>query len=166
MKSLPLSRGLTAWVNDEDYERLSTFKWYATTSARSNTYAARNVKHSDGRRTVVLLHREVLEAGQGVVVDHTDGDGLNNTRANLRVVVGNGNKHNVRRHVDNASGFKGVSAFGRKWRAQICCDRRTRHLGLFDTPEAAARAYDVASRELHGEFAKTNVALGLFGVDQ
>ncbi len=62
------------------------------------------------------------------------------------------------RFANNTSGYKGVSLFGRdsKWKAQIQVDGKKRHLGYFDDKIEAAKAYDRAALELHGEFAVLN----------
>ena len=96
MKTIPLSRGLVALVDDEDYERLARFKWHASgPTASGQFYAARESRTrglGGGRksrigRKVVYMHREVQACEAALVVDHRDGNGLNNTRENLRVVT-------------------------------------------------------------------------------
>ncbi len=145
MKSIPLSRGLVAVVDDADFEELSRFKWSATSFRTSGPYAVRK----DGSR-MVLMHRELLCAG---LVDHIDGNGLNNQRANLRPASVGENAHNQRMRSTNTSGVKGVSfdkARG-KWigfvgRKEGGFRRR------FDTFEEAHAAVLNARSELHGEF--------------
>ncbi len=91
-------------------------------------------------------------------IDHIDGDKLNNKFSNLRACTPAENQRNRGRFKSNKSGFKGVSWMKRpaKWQAQICVDRKVKHLGLFENKVDAARAYDIAAIELHGAFAKTN----------
>jgi len=154
-REIPLSQGLVALVDDEDYERVvAAGKWSA--AVRGNTaYARRNVRHPDGRQSTVFLHAFLTGYA---VTDHIDGDGLNNTRANLREATNAENSRNARLSRSNSSGFKGVAWHKRaqKWQAKIRVDRRWLWLGQYTTREAAAAAYDDAARELHGEFAAVN----------
>lgn len=109
-------------------------------------------------RKGVYLHSLVLPPVEGMEIDHKDGDALNNVRDNLRYVTHHQNQMNMSRHRDGSSKFKGVFWFRRdaKWAAQICFERKRRHLGYFQNEEDAARAYDSAARCLHGQFAKLN----------
>jgi hypothetical protein len=151
MRQIPLTQGYVALVDDEDYERVVRLgKWHAKTKRGVNAvYAC----HSGSSK--VSLHGFVTGWSY---VDHINGDGLDNRRANLRQATHAGNMQNQRRPKNNTSGYKGVSwhrATG-KWRAYIKRDGKQVHLGIFDTPEAAAHAYDDASRELHGAFSRPN----------
>jgi hypothetical protein len=104
------------------------------------------------------MHREILglqpfDPEEG---DHRNpAETLDNRRSNLRRIPSQKNKWNVRRRVDNKSGFKGVSldASG-KWRAQIGLDGKRIYLGLFCSPKAAHKAYRSASKQYHGEFGR------------
>lgn len=152
MKLIPLSRGLSAKVDDADFEEVCRHKWYASTTG----YAVRNAL-VDGRVTTVKMHRILTSAQPGLEVDHIDGDRLNNQRANLRPANRTENLRNSMKR-GRTSRFKGVywlTANGR-WRAKIKADGRYVHLGLFDHEESAARAYDDAARTYFGEFARTN----------
>lgn len=156
-KKIPLSQGLYATVDDEDYEWLMAMgKWH--TVQRENTfYAATN--RSWPRRKKIYMHRLVLEhhTGQtGVHTDHMDRDGLNNQSPNLRWASNSQNNMNKGPQANNASGFKGVSSHQGRWMAQIKIDGKKKHIGMFGTPEDAARAYDKTAVELHGEFACLN----------
>lgn len=85
-------------------------------------------------------------------IDHIDGNRSNNAIANLRVATPRQNQQNKTAKV-NASGFRGVSKRGRKWRALVTINGRRTHVGIFDTPEAASAAYEAAAAEHYGEFA-------------
>ena len=104
--------------------------------------------------------------GRGQLVDHRDGDGLDNRRCNLRLTTHAPNQQN-RCVVRSQSGFKGVSLSPlpngkpRPWRAYITVNGKQRHLRRFETAEESARAYDRAGREVFGEDACTNEDLGL-----
>lgn len=153
-----LTRGQVAIVDDQDAE-LSRHHWHATRHPDSSWYARRNVPGQHGK--MVLLHREIAKrAGldiDGKEVDHWDGNGLNNRRANLRVATRVQNAKNMPKPRRNKSGFKGVSFYARdgRWQAHIKADGVNHYLGRFDTPEEAAVAYEEAAKRLHGEFART-----------
>ena len=96
-------------------------------------------------------------------LDHHDGDKQNNKFTNLRLATRSQNQRNIPRMRNNTSGFKGVCyhrAKG-KFQASLKASGRKIHLGLFDTAEAAARAYDMAAVAAAGEFALTNQKMGL-----
>lgn len=98
------------------------------------------------------MHELVL----GKRADHINGNGLDNRLINLREATPGQNRMNSRRNTNNTSGYKGVSRFGSRWKAQITFNYQRIYLGLFDTIEAAAQAYDMKARELFGAHAKTN----------
>lgn len=104
---------------------------------------------------VVLLETGVWPNGD---VDHIDGNPSNNKITNLRVCAHAENQRNMKKHVDNTSGFKGVywSKQCEKWMAKIVVNGQQKHLGLFTDKLKAAKAYDKAASDLHGEFARLN----------
>lgn len=165
MRVIRLPSGLDVAIDDLDYDRVTRFRWHAE-PARRTTYAIRDVytpgvTHSTSR---MRMHRFILDAPKGLEVDHIDGNGLNNTRANLRLATAAQNRHNLPLSANNTSGFKGVSRWRTKtrscWKASIGVHGRARHIGYYDTPEEAARAYDRAALEHFGEFAWLNFADG------
>jgi hypothetical protein len=87
-------------------------------------------------------------------IDHANGITSDNRLCNLRLATASQNHANSRRARNNTSGYKGVSRFRDKWRANVTKDNRKIFLGLFDAPEAAHAAYCAAATELHGEFAR------------
>nr|WP_269140600.1 HNH endonuclease [Proteus terrae] len=91
-------------------------------------------------------------------IDHIDGDKLNNRIENLRICTHNQNQHNQGIRASNKSGYKGVSWMKsvKKWQAQICCNSKVTHLGLYTNKIEAAKAYDEAAKKLHGDFAWLN----------
>jgi hypothetical protein len=157
---IKLSKGYTALVDDED-ANLAEKKWSALEVLRKDgslytVYAVRLEAQGDGKRRLTYLHRKVLGiTDPKVVVDHRDGDGRNNRRANLRPCT---NGENVRsRHrfnLNNTSGYRGVKKIGEsRWSACIKFNRKRIHLGCFDSPEDASNAYKNAASTYFGEFA-------------
>lgn len=152
---VPLSRGYTALVDAADYDRVTAAgPWHAHPGQRT-TYAQHNVRRAEGGWTSESMHAFLTDFP---LVDHVNGNGLDNRRANLRPATSGGNAANRPVRRDSRSGFKGVfpNPIGRPWRAQICVNGHKRHLGLYDTAEDAARAYDAAASEAWGEFARLN----------
>ena len=146
---VPLTQGYAAIIDAGDAEFVGQWNWYAHVKGRI-VYATRRAGQT------IYLHRVLAEVENGLEVDHIDGDGLNNRRANLRVATTSQNQFNSRKPSNNKSGFKGVFLDRRtgKWRAAIKKNRVCRELGYFDTPEQAYWAYCEASADLHGEFGR------------
>jgi hypothetical protein len=138
--------------------RICDLKWKA--AVKSNTvYAVHNLRATFELR----LHRVIMQAREGQLVDHRDGNGLHNWVDNLRLTDCAGNARNRLTNRGSKSGFKGVTlhvATG-KFEAYIKHDGRKHHLGLFEKAEDAARAYDDRAAAVFGEYAKTNRELGL-----
>ena len=157
MQQIPLTKGHVAVVDDDDYPIVAQFKW-----CFDNGYAARKITLASKQYQKVLLHRFLINAQPGVMVDHADGNPLNNTRANLRICNGTLNNANRRvrkvRQAATSSQYRGVFKELRRnsWRASIGLNNHRIHLGNFPSEEAAARAYDAKAIELYGEFAVLN----------
>lgn len=149
MKEIPLTRGLFAKVSDCDYEELLKYKWYAVKCAKKY-YARRCV----GRNKKIYMHRQIL-GNRNLFADHKDGDGLNNTRDNLRWADYAENNAN-RKNFAGESQFKGVSRRGDKYEARIRHNGACIYIGSFDSEIEAALAYDKKACAMHGEFAATN----------
>jgi hypothetical protein len=154
MAAIPLTGGFVALVDDVDLPMLLAMGAWQAQHNGATTYARKSV-WIDGRATSVNMHSVILGVS---LVDHVNGDGLDNRRANLRAATSAQNAQNRRRRSDNTSGYKGVSwhRSSERWSAYITADGRRHHLGRFDDPTDAARAYDTAARELHGAFAALN----------
>lgn len=115
-----LTRGAVTQVDDEDYERLRHYLWWAFTANNGGFYAGRTVK-LNGVTHRIYMHRFILGALPGQLVDHIDRDPLNNCRANLRLATKQQNTCNQMRF-GQASGRKGVEKRGERYRAVICAE--------------------------------------------
>jgi len=160
MKTIPLTQGLVAIVDDEDYPELSKYKWCAARFHNRGTYYALRSDRSTGKNLQVCMHRQILglEHGDPRQGDHVNRNGLDNRRENLRIATNAENGRNRPVQANNTTGLKGVgwNKQHRKYHAQIKVDGKKIHLGLFASPIAAARAYDAAARKYFGEFARPN----------
>lgn len=161
MKTIPLTRGKYAIVDDEDFDRLNRHKWQAVTMKFKESevwYARRMTSLKDGPRKAVFMHREVTGAVMPMVVNHRDFDGLNNQKSNLDVTSYSANARWKRKAPGTSSRFKGVTwnkSEGR-WMTTIRFGGGSRTLGYFDDEEEAALMYDVAAQILFGDEAFIN----------
>lgn len=152
MKTITLTNGQVVKVDDDDYEKYGDLTW-----RQCNGYASRELWKNNKRRRV-YLHRLILGEPSGMEVDHANGDKLDNRKVNLRIATKTENRRNIGMRSNNTSGYKGVfwHKRARQWRAGICVDSKALDLGSFETPEAAAQAYNEAAKKHHGEYAWTN----------
>lgn len=142
---LPLSRGLMALIDAEDYEAVGRVKWTAHSSSKG-TLPLYVLRHCPGNHGLALrLHNVLMSPPPGFEVDHIDRDGLNNRRSNLRVVDHSSNQRNRKLPSNNTSGYRGVtfSNTRRGWSAKARVQKVTRYFGHFPTREEAAAAYDL-----------------------
>ena len=155
MKLIPLTKGQFAIVDDEDYERVSKYKWRAAWGGYC--YYAVHMFWNEGKRYEIRMHRFILNAPDGKLVDHIDYDGLNNRIYNIRICSHSQSQYHRRSH-GGTSKFKGVSLnkINNKWQAQIKHNRKSMWIGQYEKETEAAKAYDKKARELFGDFAHLN----------
>jgi len=153
MKKIELTQNKFALIDDEDFDRVSKIKWYVQ-KIRDLEYAYHDFRDKKGNGKMVSMHQFLLG---GSNIDHKDNNGLNNQKNNLRVCTPHQNQCN-RRKPKNAvtSIYKGVSINRGYIRASIQMNRKTIHLGYFNSEKEAAIAYNNKAKELFGEFAKLN----------
>lgn len=146
----------TVLVDDADYEQVRWKKWYAAGSRTTKMlYAQRWDYDGFGNRTKwVVMHRFILGIDDpAIIIDHKDRNSLNNQRSNLRICPSK--KFNlINQPPRPGRKWKGavlIKLSGR-WRARV----GSHHIGVFETEEEAARAYDRAATRIYGEFAYLN----------
>lgn len=148
MVVVTLTKGMSAMIDECDLPLVEDHSW----CIQKGVYAATEI---EGK--TVYMHRLILDAPQGMSVDHINGDTLDNRRSNLRIVTHTQNSRNrTKVNKNNTSGYMGVSASRGKWYAQIMADGKNVYLGTFACPIEAAVARDVAAHELFGEHASYN----------
>lgn len=155
MQEVPLSKGKIAIIDDEDFELVSQHKWSATEPGhRRCIYARTNLKGEDGRYYTERMHRLILglKKGDGKIVDHINGNGLDNRRTNLRVSSYSDNAANVPIHKGNTSGYKGV--WFRKnrgtWKTEVRRNGKTVYNSSSHCIHLAAQKYNDNAVKIHG----------------
>ena len=147
-------KGHKVEIDDEDAGRILALSWWVSSSPET-----------DGRvlcfstkigRKIIKLQRFIMDAPPGLVIDHLDGNRLNNKKSNLRICTVQENNMNLRMSRRNTSGYKGVYFINnkrnsRKWRAMISLDGRKLHLGYFERPDEASSAYEEAAELFYGD---------------
>lgn len=159
-RSIKLSRGFVAIVDDEVYSELSKFTWHADVRRSSIVYAVRNRHLSEGGPGPEYMHRRIMGSPRIEVDHHVHLHHLgivDNRRVNLRLAGTSNNQANRRKLTTTSSIFKGVtySKKSRRWQSQVGGGRKS-FLGLFEVESYAAYAYDLAALERFGEYARTN----------
>lgn len=153
MKQLELSQGLFTLVDDEDYIPLNQIKWSASYHKRTKRWVACNSKAG-------LLHRYLLGIKDiSVLVRHVNGNTLDNRRENLTVISPSISRASSKKAKNTLSKYRGVTLERsashkrvKKWRADI----QKECIGVFETPEEAALAYNKEAIKRFGEFATLN----------
>ena len=159
MKKIKLSQGRFALVDDEDFHELSKYKWHVRTG-RNTLYAERYSPVKDRVGQQVMMHRQIMSPPREMQIDHINHNGLDNRRRNLRICTNTENQQNSlpRKSSSSSSKYKGVHRRrgAKKWTARIRTGVRQERVGAFLSEVDAAKAYDKAAIELHGEFAYLN----------
>jgi len=153
-RQIPLTNGGYALVYSGDYEWLMTYKWF-----RSERGYALQTSKRVGKNSGAGMHRVILNPPKGMVTDHINGDRLDNRRSNLRIADHLQNAQNRGKNKNSRSKYKGVAwkVENNKWQARIRIGTGQHHLGLYDTEEDAAHAYNVAAILHHGNYKRLNV---------
>lgn len=153
MCEIPITKGYSTIVDEDDYHFLMKWKWHACLSG-DRVYAMRNSKTKNGKRHHIMMHRIINKTPDGMDTDHINGNGLDNRRSNLRNATRTQNQWNRRENKKGASKYKGVywHKQHRKWIASIQVGKIRFHLGLFINELDAANAYAERAETEFGDF--------------
>jgi hypothetical protein len=157
MKEILLTKGKIALVDDDMFDYLNQWKWYAKNSGE-NWYAKRSV-WANGKKHNISMHRLLMNISDPKIqIDHKDGDGLNNQKSNLRFCTRSQNYMNKKSQVHKTSIYKGIyyHKASKKYIAKVGYNKNQIYLGYFKNELDAAKAYDIKALELFGEFARPN----------
>jgi len=149
-------------IDDEDIGFVENTIWYVCSNGYVSCRVYKGVVDGKIKRKRFLLHRLIVKAKQGEIVDHVSGNKLDNRKLNLRFVTASQSRANIATTVINKSGFKGVIYYPSKklYKAQVVKDCRQHYLGYYKNPIDAAKAYNKKALELFGEFARLNIIPG------
>lgn len=156
MKLIPLTQGKFTQVDDEDYDYLMQWKWYA--DKRNSTYYAKTTQMISGKKHYIFMHRVILDIlNSKLHGDHKDRDGLNNQRSNLRIATRSQNAINRTKRLNTSSKYIGVIAYNNKWVARLRKNQKTIYQATFSNEKEAALAYNKEALKYYGEFANLNI---------
>ena len=151
MAIIQLNNGGCALVDATDFRRLSRWKW----TRDGYGYALRfyGPRHNQKQ---IRMHRAILDAPDGIQVDHINGDPLDNRRRNLRLCNNSQNQMNKKIRKDSKTGLKGVTLHKSSglYMARLKKDKKLMHCSYHKTPEEASRTYNLVALKYHGKFAK------------
>lgn len=135
-------RGLFALIDDRDFENVNQYNWYITTFGYAASNGVNKNKHP------ITMHRFLFqELDKKMDIDHIDRNKLNNTRGNLRIATRSQNMANM-----NKPNVYWIKKYG-KWHARVVMNYKKHHVGYFDDKETAIQAYQIAKKELFGDYA-------------
>ena len=160
MKKIPLSNGKYAIIDEEDFDKVNKYKWSETKPGhRRTTYARTNIKEGGKYRTE-RMHRLVLglRPYDGKIVDHINGNGLDNRKSNLRITTPSENAINVKTRRDNTTGYKGVHYRKERgtWQVEIRKDQKTVFQKSTKCIHLAGKIYNDNAKSIHGKYAWLN----------
>lgn len=140
---------------DFDCASLFNGRLWKVESPKAIPYLRHNTRRN-GKRIQTSFHRLIMGAQKGQVVDHINGNSLDNRRCNLRFVTTRQNNLNSKNKSNSKSKFKGVGWSGNRWQVSIRHGGKQLYLGRYKCEIEAAYAYDIASLKYHGEFGRRN----------
>lgn len=153
MKKIELTQGKFTIVDDEDFEFLNQWKWTVFCN-KVPFYAYRQGPRP--KRELILMHRLLLKCPKNKIIDHINGDGLDNRKENLRIVTHHQNLINHGVSKRNKSGFSGVRFYENRWQASITFNKKYMLLGRFKNLLDAVKARKKAEKKYFGKYRRSS----------
>lgn len=160
MKTIRLTKGFVALVDDEDFVNITKYKWRVCGERNNNPHAiCSTIQNKNTKQKTFYMHRLIMKAERAQIVDHENRNGLDNQKHNLRFATHSQNMANRKSHKNSSSKYKGVSFHKRDnvFCSQIQHEKKVIHLGNFKNEIEAAIAYNDAATKYHGKFAILNI---------
>jgi hypothetical protein len=157
-RKIPLTKGLFAIVDPDDYDRLVNFNWHARKSTYTH-YAVRSIKIGKNKIKVECMHHIIIDIPPGLFCDHINHNGLDNRKANLRpATLAQNIRHRRKFKSPSRSKYKGLTWRKKEnaWHVRITVHYKRIFLGSFKDELEAAHAYDRAAKQFYGDFATLN----------
>lgn len=154
IKLIPLTQGYSSIVDTEDYDLLIKHKWCVNINKNHKIKYAQSII----RDKFMSMHRLIMNPPKSILVDHINGNGLDNRKCNLRLCSSMENQRNAKIRKNKISKYKGVDwhVCSNKWRARITINKKLIEIGYYKNEKEAAKAYDTASIKYFASFAKGN----------
>lgn len=154
MQTVLLTKNQMVLIDDDDFEKIKYYSWYASYNTKlRGYYAMTQIKNK-----TIYMHRLIMGFPDNLDIDHINKNTLDNRKENLRICTRSQNQCNRPKASHNKSGYKGVwyDKPRQKWHAEIQFNNKKKHLGRFETAEEAALYRDAVALQLHGEFVHLN----------
>ena len=160
MKEIMLTKGRKAIIDDEDFEKLSHYKWCVDIKRLGIQEYALTANWINGKSNNIMMHRLIMNLKKldKRFIDHINGNGLDNRKINLRICTRSQNQWNSKKHKKCISKYKGVSwdKTRNRWQCHIKFHYISINLGRYKSETDAAIAYNNAALKYHGDFARLN----------
>ncbi len=132
IKEINLTNGYITVIDDKDYDLISSYTWHSKLSHSGNVCAATNIRR-DGKQRTVRMHRFIMNAEKGTIIDHLNNNSLDNRRENLKIVSNRDNAINNKKPYNDTYFDKRCN----KWQVAIRVDKKLVWLGYHSTKEEA-----------------------------
>jgi len=153
----PKNGELFFFIDGSDFEKVNKLTWN-THKMQNNKFYVKHDFWEKNIRSSMYLHRYIMDCPDEMVVDHIDGNPLNNCRSNLRICTRRQNLFNSKKLKGSKNKYRGVRKDHNRFHAYIKGDNEKQlYLGSFLTEEEAALKYNEVALRLRGEFAVLSV---------